>query len=229
MEEAPVAVSGEREYTPEKLTKENMPTNGVFVFGSNTEGRHGLGAAKDAKNMFGALQGQAEGLQGKSYAIVTKNLTSGVEMFGRKITKTGERSIERFEIREQLEDLMEFAENNLDKKFYVSKLGSSLAGYSVEEIKDLFEKIKDAIPSNVILPKEYEVRSTQPVNEYGLTAENFESTVPDYVMAISNFYEDLTPEQKTKLGSLDDIMADYENIPFDYSYDEYIESLKCKL
>ncbi len=158
-------VVSEREYTPEKLTRENMPTNGIFVFGSNTEGRHGLGAAKDAKNMFGAIKGQAEGLQGKSYAIVTKNLTSGIEMFGRKITKTGERSIERFEIREQLEDLMQFAENNPDKKFYVTKLGSSLAGYSVEEIKDLFEKIKDTIPNNVILPREYEVRSTQPTKE----------------------------------------------------------------
>lgn len=152
------APKGEREYTPEKLTKANMPANGVFVFGSNTEGRHGLGAAKDAKDMFGAVQGQAEGLQGKSYAIVTKNLTSGVEMFGRKITKTGERSVERFEIREQLEDLMQFAENNPDKKFYITKLGSSLAGYSVEEIKNLFETIKDTIPSNIILPKEYEVR-----------------------------------------------------------------------
>jgi hypothetical protein len=80
-----------------------------------------------------------------------------------------------------------------------------------------------------------ELRPTQPtsaptaVSEYGLTDANFESNVPDYAMAISNFYEALTPEQKTILGSLDDIMADYESIPFDYSYDEYIESLKCKL
>jgi predicted NAD-dependent protein-ADP-ribosyltransferase YbiA (DUF1768 family) len=80
-----------------------------------------------------------------------------------------------------------------------------------------------------------ELRPTQPtsapeaVSEYGLTAANFEGNVPDYAMAISNFYESLTPEQKTKLESLEDIIADYESIPFEYSYNEYIESLKCKL
>ena len=145
-----------REYTPENIT--SLKPNEVFVFGSNTEGRHGAGAAKTAVDKFGAKYGQAEGLQGQSYAIVTKNLTSGIEMFGRKITKTGERSIERFEIREQLEDLMSFAENNPDKKFYVTKLGTALAGFSTSEIKELFEKIKDIIPDNVILPKEFEVR-----------------------------------------------------------------------
>jgi predicted NAD-dependent protein-ADP-ribosyltransferase YbiA (DUF1768 family) len=74
-----------------------------------------------------------------------------------------------------------------------------------------------------------ELKPEQAVSEYGLTAANFEGSVPDYAMAISNFYEALTPEQKIKLGSLEDIMADYESIPFEYSYDEYIESLNCKL
>ena len=207
-------VSGEREYTPEKLTRENMPTNGIFVFGSNTEGRHGLGAAKDAKNMFGAIKGQAEGLQGKSYAIVTKNLTSGIEMFGRKITKTGERSIERFEIREQLEDLMQFAENNSDKKFYVTKLGSSLAGYSVEEIKDLFEKIKDTIPNNVILPREYEVRSTKPAikkkelftPEKGIAQKSFRGKTLNFVDKIPTQKETviaMSNNRKTGIISID--------------------------
>jgi hypothetical protein len=54
-----------------------------------------------------------------------------------------------------------------------------------------------------------------------------EANVNEANVAISNFYESLTPEQKTKLGSLEDVIADYESIPFDYSYDEYIESLNC--
>jgi hypothetical protein len=42
-----------------------LPENNVvFVFGSNTEGRHGAGAAKVAKDKFGAKYGQAKGMQG---------------------------------------------------------------------------------------------------------------------------------------------------------------------
>ena len=48
--------------------------NTVFVFGSNPEGRHGLGAAKIAKEQFGAVYGQGEGLQGNAYALPTKRI-----------------------------------------------------------------------------------------------------------------------------------------------------------
>lgn len=53
--------------------------NVIFVFGSNTEGRHGAGAAKVAKDDFGAIYGQAEGLQGNAYAIITKDLNKAKE------------------------------------------------------------------------------------------------------------------------------------------------------
>jgi hypothetical protein len=172
------------------------------------------GNIREVTNSVGAIKGQAEGLQGKSYAIVTKNLTSGIEMFGRKITKTGERSIERFEIREQLEDLMQFAENNSDKKFYVTKLGSSLAGYSVEEIKDLFEKIKDTIPNNVILPREYEVRSTKPAikkkelftPEKGIAQKSFRGKTLNFVDKIPTQKETvvaMSNNRKTGIISID--------------------------
>jgi hypothetical protein len=48
--------------------------NTIFVFGSNPEGRHGAGAAKIAKEQFGAIYGQGEGIQGNSYAIPTKDI-----------------------------------------------------------------------------------------------------------------------------------------------------------
>ena len=41
----------------------------VFVFGSNALGYHTGGASKTARKMFGAIWGQAEGLQGQSYAL----------------------------------------------------------------------------------------------------------------------------------------------------------------
>jgi len=31
------------------------------------------------------------------------------------------------------------------------------------------------------------------------------------------------------LGNLDNLVTEYENIPFDYTEQEFIESLKCKL
>jgi hypothetical protein len=48
-------------------------------------------------------------------------------------------------------------------------------------------------------------------------------------VGITEFYNDLTEDQKKILGNLEDLINEYENIPFDYSEGEYIESLKCKL
>ena len=54
-----------------------------------------------------------------------------------------------------------FAKENPNLKFYVTKIGTENAGYSIPEIKRLFEKLRNYIPNNVILPKEFEVRDTQ--------------------------------------------------------------------
>jgi hypothetical protein len=133
-----------KEYTSENIT--SLKPNEVFVFGSNAEGVHGKGAALLAKTNFGAKQSQSEGLQGQSYAVITKK------------NWRVEKSSTLEEIGKGLQDMLLFAKQNPDKKFLVTKLGSSLAGYSVEEIKELFEKLKNIIPNNVILPKEYEIR-----------------------------------------------------------------------
>ena len=133
-----------RKYTPENIIE--LPVNGIFVFGSNTEGRHGKGAALIARQKFNAIYGQSKGLQGRSYAIITKDLKKGL------------RSIPLSYIYNQLVDLFIFATKNPDKEFYVTKLGSSLAGYKVFEIKNCFILMQFEIPNNIILPKEYEIR-----------------------------------------------------------------------
>ncbi len=133
-------------YTPE-IVKELEP-NQVFVFGSNAEGRHGKGAALTAKQKFGAIQGQAEGLQGQSYAIITKK-------DWRKV-----KSSTLLEIKEGIEKLLKDAQEMPDKEFLVTKIGTALAGYTVDEIKGIFEEVKSEIPNNVILPKEFEVRDS---------------------------------------------------------------------
>ena len=53
-----------------KITE--LKPNQVFVFGSNMRGVHGAGAARDARLLFGAETGVAEGFTGRCYAIPTK-------------------------------------------------------------------------------------------------------------------------------------------------------------
>lgn len=59
----------DRVFTPENISE--LGKDEIFVFGSNANGNHAGGAARIAVEKFGAIMGQAEGLQGQSYAIPT--------------------------------------------------------------------------------------------------------------------------------------------------------------
>lgn len=50
-----------------------LKANEIFVFGSNEEGYHGAGAAKQALK-FGAIMGKGFGFGGNTFAIPTKRL-----------------------------------------------------------------------------------------------------------------------------------------------------------
>lgn len=54
-------------------------------------------------------------------------------------------------------------------------------------------------------------------------------TVASENNAIINFYNSLSDNEKSILGNLADLIAEYEDVPFDYTEQEFIESLKCKL
>ncbi len=108
----------------------------IFVFGSNTEGRHGKGMALEAVKNHGAIYGRARGLQGDSYAIVTKDLRKGV------------RSIPLSSIQESVNELITFARLHPEMEFYVMNLGCGLAGYRPKEIEPMFGK---SYPSNIKL------------------------------------------------------------------------------
>jgi len=120
-----------------------LAENEVLVFSSNIEGRHGKGLALLALQKAGAKYGRARGLQGQSYAIVTKDL------------RLGERSISLEEIKIDVLKFYEFATENSNLKFYVGKIGCSLAGYTVEEMASVFRSIEVRRPNNVILPVEF--------------------------------------------------------------------------
>ncbi len=146
-----------REYTPENIT--TLKPNEVFVFGSNTEGRHGLGAALTAKKEFGAKYGQAKGPQGQSYAVRTKMYQDGKLVEYNNLTEENKKQMDLMTI-EDLRDLRFEALKNPDKKYYVTLLGTKLAGRTVQQMKDFFQRMDSrlGIPDNIILPKEFEVR-----------------------------------------------------------------------
>lgn len=122
----------------------SLEPNQIFVFGSNTQGRHGKGAALIAKNKFGAEYGNPEGPQGQSYAIITKDLTKRTHP-----SRTPE------QIKEQIHNLYEYAKENPDKEFLVaySGTGQNLNAYSNQEMADMFNS--EPIPNNIVFEQEF--------------------------------------------------------------------------
>ena len=95
----------------------SLNENQIFVFGSNEKGIHGKGAAKTARKLFGAELGNAEGIQGQSYAITTK--------------KTPYEKYDSIEpVRESVNKFIEYAKKHPDKEFIVTEVGTNLAGFS---------------------------------------------------------------------------------------------------
>lgn len=123
--------------------------NTIFVFGSNPEGRHGAGAARVAREQFGAIYGQGEGLQGNAYALPTKDL--------RVTENRGLRSISESQIIENIKKLYETARQNPDKQFKIAYRNTdraSLNGYTGLEMIDMFLKA-GSIPTNIVFSKEW--------------------------------------------------------------------------
>lgn len=147
---------------------QNLAPNQVFVFGSNTQGKHGKGAALTAKNKFGAIYGQAEGPQGQSYAIITKDLTKNTHP-----SRTPE------QIKEQVHNLYEYARENPDKEFLVaySGKGTNLNAYSNQEMADMFGS--EPIPNNIVFEQEFnKLIPTESTQTSSVQSSKQSNTVP---------------------------------------------------
>ena len=106
----------------------------IFVFGSNLQGSHGGGAAAIAAKKFGAIWGQGVGLQGQSYGIPTMH--GGISA-----------------IKPYVDEFIEFAKNNPQLNFLVTRIGCGIAGFSEEEMAPLFENATSL--ENVYLPDSF--------------------------------------------------------------------------
>lgn len=106
----------------------------VFVFGSNARGQHLAGAARHAHDIHGAEWGEGDGHWGHSYAIDTMSgmpaLCAGVSRF------------------------LEYANDNPGLRFFVTPIGTGIAGYTLDQIAPLFA---DA-PENCTLPADWRTK-----------------------------------------------------------------------
>lgn len=108
-------------YYKERVTPDyidSLRPEEIFVFGSNVNGYHAGGAAATAMHRFGAVWGQGEGLQGKSYAIPTME---GMQSMAE--------AVQRF---------TEFAAYHPELLFLVTRIGCGIAGYTAQEVAPLF-------------------------------------------------------------------------------------------
>src|SRR5574342_862917 len=109
----------------------------IFVFGSNLAGRHSDGSARRAYEQCGAVWGVGEGLQGRSYAIPTKDANLSV--------------LSLSQIKTYVDRFIEFATNHQEMEFEVVRIGCGLAGYTDEQIAPMFK----LAPDNCILPTQW--------------------------------------------------------------------------
>lgn len=124
------------EYYSKRVTPNiinSLDDSEIFVFGSNSQGLHSDGAAKTAHLKFGAIMGQGEGLQGRSYAIPT---TCPLE-----------------QMKEAVDRFIYFARRHRWMRFLVTRVGCGIAGHDVKDVAPMFtECIK---LENVVLTEEF--------------------------------------------------------------------------
>lgn len=137
----PFYVTGK--YTEENIDPEKFPDNAIFVFGSNDKGEHIGGAAKFAVDHFGAIWGQAEGLQGRSYAIPTLFFNDDDVLD----------KLDILDITAGIQKLINFALDHPELEFHVTKIGCGIAGFKISEIGSIFKGM--LIPENVVMPIEF--------------------------------------------------------------------------
>lgn len=123
--------------TPEQIN--DLTGNQVFVFGSNTEGKHGGGAAWFAQKNFGAQWGVAEGMSGKTYAIPTCDASINelpIDVIAASVTR-----------------FIDHAKQTPDAEYLVTPIGCGIAGFTPEQIAPLFILATDV--ENIHLPESF--------------------------------------------------------------------------
>lgn len=122
--------------TPENINR--LSASQIFVFGSNLACRHGAGAALTAKK-FGASPYRCHGLDGQVYGIPTKDKNFRVLPLDR--------------IQKYVNNFIFDASNYPELTFFVTAIGTGLAGYAPDDIAPMFVNAVDV--ENIYLPESF--------------------------------------------------------------------------
>lgn len=117
-----------------------IPAEPIFVFGSNLQGRHGKGAAREARLWYDAQPGAGDGPTGQSYALPTKDAHLA--------------PLPLQEILGHIEAFLSHARQHPETFFRVTRIGCGLAGHGNQEA--LIREAFLAAPGNVLLPGTWE-------------------------------------------------------------------------
>lgn len=151
-------------YTPDYVV--SLEEGQVFVFGSNLIGYHAGGASLLAMQRFGAVWGQAEGPQGKCYAIPVDIRGEAVD----NVSAYMKRHIDKF---------LDYAKDHPEKFFAVIRVGCGVAGFDEEFMAPFFKEALEM--KNVSLPKSFVeiLRKTKPVNKISTSQRVFNLIILD--------------------------------------------------
>lgn len=116
----------------------------IFVFGSNLQGIHGAGAAKYARENYGAETGVGSGRTGDSYAIPTRWVDTSVR-------PAEWHDLSLVAVRQHVAQFLQYARDNPGFRFRLTAIGCGYAGFTAEQIAPLLCNA----PDNVRLPPEF--------------------------------------------------------------------------
>lgn len=162
-------------YTPEYIDR--LLPNQIFVFGSNALGYHTGGASGTARKRFGAVWGQAEGIQGQSYAIP-------VDYGKGNVAPDIQPNVDRF---------IAYAKAHPENLFLVTRVGCGIAGFTDKEMAEHF---RDALTmNNVSLPRSF-VNALQNGDEQDFDLERFVKAQEDVYGSYQKALEEIKSGRK---------------------------------
>ena len=134
-------------YTPECIN--SLRKHEIFVFGSNRLGKHIGGAARIAKDKFGAQEGISQGLTGQTYAIPTLD-----ENF-QKVRET--------ELLFSFVRFLKFVKDDPTHEYLLTKVGCGIAGWDLKRVVYIFRmalkrSLGNELPENLSIPREFELK-----------------------------------------------------------------------
>ena len=126
-----------RIWTPDKVTY--VAENEILAFGSNLQGKHGKGAALDAKLYHGAITNKGEGFMGEAYAIPTKKEPYVV--------------MDVDDLKPGFANFIKWAKATPEKTIMLPAIGTNNAGFTPKQIVTAFGS--DLVQPNIKIPKSF--------------------------------------------------------------------------